>query len=567
MGIERLGELLLTVQKPGRYVGGEWNSVKKEWADDKIKVLLAFPDAYEVGMSYLGTKILYGILNGRSDCLCERVFSPWIDFEEVLRKNRIELFSLESRRPIREFDIIGLSITYELAYTNVLNLLDLGGIPLRSADRLDSDPIIIAGGPSCYNPEPIAEFIDAFLIGDGEEAAGEIVDIYKKARKGSGKAQRRDILRELSGIRGVYVPSLYKVDYNEDGTIGSFGPTEGGVPKKIEHRIVKDLDKAFYPVNQIVPNIGIIHDRLAIEIMRGCKHACKFCEATAIYRPCRERSRDTIVGLARRAYLATGYDEISLLSLSSVDHSELRDIIKDLNKEFHGKGVSLSVPSLRIENALKDLPTLISEVKKSTLTFAPEAGSARLRVSLNKNIDIEKLYEAATESFKRGWRKVKLYFMIGLPGETEEDIAGITDLIYRISNLKKTVDGRPAQVTASINAFVPKPHTHFERNAMDGIESLERKRSILKSSIRSGLIALDFHPFNKSYLEAALSRGDRRLGGVIYEAWKSGARFDGWGELFNFDIWRSSFERAGIDASFYALRARAEGEILPWAFL
>lgn len=566
MNTDKLNELLLTVQKPGRYSGGEWNAVKKEWTSDKVKVLLGFPDVYEVGMSYLGIKILYGILNNRDDCLCERVFSPWVDFEDVLRKNKISLFSLESRHAIKEFDIIGLSLAYELSYTNVLNLLDLGGIPLRSSERTGADPIIIAGGPSCYNPEPIAEFIDAFLIGDGEDAINEIVDLYKALRSSGGES-RMAILRGLAGIKGVYVPSLYRVDYNEDGTIRSFEPCDSGVPKRVVKRNVEDLDKAFYPTEQIVPNIGIVHDRIAIEIMRGCKHACKFCQAQATYRPCRERSGKAILELAEKTYRATGYDEISLLSLSSVDHSELHNIIKGLNKEFCRNAVSVSIPSLRIEDALKDLPSLISEIKKSGLTFAPEAGSESLRRLINKNINIEMLFRAVSESFRKGWRKVKLYFMIGLPGETEEDLAGITSLINKISNLKRDVDGRPAQVTASINAFVPKPHTFFQREAMESIERLEKKKEILRSGFRSNLIDLDFHPFSRSYLEAALSRGDRALSGVIYEAWRSGARFDGWQELFRYDIWRSSFEKLEVDASFYASRPRKENELLPWDFI
>ena len=566
MDNNKLNELLLTVQKPGRYVGGEWNSVRKEWTDDKVKVLLAFPDLYEVGMSYLGTKILYGILNKRSDCLCERVFSPWVDFEKVLRDNKTSLFSLESRKPIREFDIIGISVAYELCYTNILNLLDLGGIPVRSADRTDEDPLIIAGGPSIYNPEPIAEFIDLFLIGDGEDAINEIVDSYKRLQS-SGVKKRADILRELANIKGVYVPSLYKVEYNVDGTIKSFNPSDAGVPAKVEKRVVEDLDNAFYPVDQIVPNIGIIHDRIAIEIMRGCRHACKFCQATVAYRPSRVRSGHTIVRLAKETYSSTGYDEISLLSLSSVDHPELHEIITNLNGEFCRHGVSLSIPSLRIEDSLKDIPALISEVRKSGLTFAPEAGSERLRRSLNKNIKIERLFETVSESFKKGWRKVKLYFMIGVPGETDEDITGIVELINKISNLKREVDGRPAQVTASINAFVPKPHTYFEREAMDSAGSLERKRNMIRDSFRSKLITTDFNRFDKSFLEAALSRGDRLLGSVIFEAWKTGARFDGWQELFKFDIWQQAFTRSGIDGAFYVFRPRMEDEILPWSFI
>lgn len=544
-----LDELLLTVQKPGRYVGGEWNAVKKEWTSDKIKVLLAFPDAYEVGMSHLGIKILYAILNERDDCLCERVFSPWPDFESVLRKNGMSLFSLESRRPIKEFDIIGISLAYELTFTNVLNLLDLGGIPKESSLRGEGDPIIIAGGPSAYNPEPMAEFIDAFLIGDGEEAIGEMVEAYK--RVGSrGFGVRRKILEEMSKIKGVYVPSLYK-----DG------------PPKIKKRFINDLDKAPYPVRQIVPNIQIVHDRIAIEIMRGCKHACKFCQASAIYRPCRERSGQGILKLAKETYAMTGYDEISLLSLSSIDHSRIKSIIESLNEEFSPKKVSVSVPSLRIEDALKDLPLLISKVKKAGLTFAPECGSEVLRKFIDKRIDIEKLFEAAGESFRAGWKRVKLYFMIGLPTESDDDILKIAELIEKISDMKKKIDGRPAHVSASINSFIPKPHTPLERHGMDEIGELARKRALLRKNIKSRMVEIDFHSFEMSYVEAVLSRGDRKVSRAVHEAWKSGARFDGWTEQFRFDVWMESFARVGLDPASYIGPKNDPAEKLPWDFI
>ena len=565
-----LEELLLTVRKPGRYVGGEWNAAKKEWTNDLVKVVLAFPDVYEVGMSYLGMKILYGVLNGRDDCLCERAFSPWPDFEEALRKNNMKAFSLESRRPLNEFDIVGFSLAYELDFTNVLNLLDLGGIPVRSSERGDGGPLVIAGGPSCYNPEPMAEFIDLFLIGDGEEAVLEIVEVYKSFRgQGTGdRGQgRKKLLKELAEIKGVYVPSLYKVEYNGDKTIKSFSPVGPGVPAVIEKRTVSDLDAAFYPMRQIVPNIQIVHDRLAIEIMRGCRHACRFCQAAAVYRPCRERSKEKILELAREAYAMTGFDEISLLSLSSGDHSRIRETIEALNEEFGRKAVSISVPSLRIEDVLKDLPVLISKVKKSGLTFAPEAGSETLRKALNKNIDIGKLFEATSESFKSGWRRVKLYFMIGLPSEKDGDLLDIARLAAEISDLKRKLDGRPAAVTASVNAFVPKPHTPFQREAMDPSESLERKKGLLKKSSKPRAVELDFHSFEASYLEAVFSRGDRRLAAVIYEAWKSGSRFDGWQEIFNFGAWMKAFEKAAVDPAFYANRRRYPSEVLPWDFI
>lgn len=564
MDNKKLEELLLTVQRPGRYVGGEWNAVKKDWTPERIKFLLAFPDTYEIGMSNLGIKILYGILNGRDDCLSERVFAPWKDFEAVLRTNGMELFSLESRKPIREFDIIGFSIPHELCYTNILTILDLGGIPKKSSERKEGDPLIIAGGPACFNPEPMADFFDAFVIGDGEEVILEIVDMCKGSRS-QGPGSRKKILKELAKIKGIYIPSLYKVSYNDDGTIREFVPSEDGVPDKISKRVVKDLDAAFYPTSQIVPNIQVVHDRIAIEIMRGCRHACSFCQATTIYRPARERSKDKIVELAKRTYAATGYDEISLLSLSSVDHPRLKDIIEELNTEFCPKSVSISVPSLRIEDAIEDLPVLIAKVKKSGLTFAPEAGSEGLRKSINKNIDMEKLFRAASGSFKAGWRHVKLYFMIGLPGENDDDILKIAELIYKVSDLRKGIDGKAAEVTASVNPFIPKARTALERAAMDDPETLERKKGLLMKAIRPKFIKLDFHSFNSSLLEAVLARGDRRIAEAVLQAWKNGARFDGWSEGFDFDIWSASFKAANIDPAFYALRARGPGEILPWS--
>lgn len=566
MDNQKLEELLLTVRKPGRYVGGEWNAIKKEWSADKIKFLLAFPDVYEVGMSNLGLKILYGILNGRNDCLCERVFAPWIDLETVLRDNKIELFSLESRKPLKDFDIIGFSLAYELSYTNILNILDLGGVTKKSIERSIDEPLVIAGGPAAFNPEPMADFIDAFVIGDGEEAIGDVVEAYKMA-KAKGCGARKDLLKAIAQIKGVYVPSLYNVEYNETGTIKKFSPVGDGVPDRIEKRTVKDLDVAFYPTAQIVPNIEVVHDRMAIEIMRGCKHACAFCQAQAIYRPCRERSKERVMQLARESYARTGYDEMSLLSLSSVDHSGIKELIGQLNCEFSQKSVSVSVPSLRIEDSLEDLPFLISKVTKSGLTFAPESGSERIRKTINKNIGIDKLFKAAEESFRAGWRHVKLYFMIGLPGETEEDVLKINELIYKVSEVRRLVDGKTANVTASINAFIPKPHTSLERASMDSVLALEGKRAVLRASMKSKFVKLDFHSFNMSYVEAVFARGDRRLGLVIYEAWKNGARFDGWSDLFNISIWHSSFKSTGIDPDFYAARKRAPEEILPWDFI
>lgn len=562
----KLEDILLTVQRPGRYTGGEWNAVKKEWDDGKVKVLLAFPDAYEVGMSHLGLKILYGILNRRNDCLCERAFAPWPDFEKALRENGIELFSLESRAPIREFDIVGLSLAYELTYTNAVNILDLGNIPVRSADRTDDDPLVIAGGPCCCNPEPMAEFIDAFVIGDAEDAIEELIDMYKGIGP-RGPGSRKKILKGIAEIEGVYVPSFYRVEYNQDRSIKKFSSVESGAPQVIRKRAVKNLDDAFYPTEQIVPNVRIVHDRIAIEIMRGCKHGCRFCQASAVYRPWRERSRKKILELARQSYRSTGYDEISLLSLSSVDHSGIVDIINDLNEEFGPKSVSISVPSLRIEENIEYLPALISKVRKSGLTFAPEAGSLRLRNIIGKDIDIEKLFKAAAESYKAGWKRVKLYFMIGLPGEEDADIADIAKMLYALSDLKRDVDGRQARISASVNAYIPKPHTIFQWEAMAGDEKLEVRRNLLKRNIKSRLIEMDFHPFRACRLECALSRGDRTLSRVIYESWKAGARFDGWKEMLDMGIWSRSFEKAGTEMAFYTDRQMGFDETLPWDFI
>ncbi|MDD5495472.1 MAG: TIGR03960 family B12-binding radical SAM protein [Candidatus Omnitrophica bacterium] len=561
-----LNQLLLTVQKPARYIGGEWNAVRKEWNAGTVKVLLAFPDVYEVGMSYLGQKILYGILNEREDCLCERVFSPWPDFEDVLRKNDISLFSLESRKPIKEFDIIGFSLAYELNYTNALNILDLGGIPKKSSERTNGDPLIIAGGPSCYNPEPMAEFIDAFVIGDGEEAIGDVIDTYKRTQY-AVRSTRYELLKELAKIEGVYVPSLYEVNYNDDGTIKKFSPLSGQAPERIKKRILKDIENSYYPTKQLVPYIQIVHDRIALEIMRGCVHNCRFCQAGTTYRPCRQRSEERVMRLAEESYGTTGYEELSLLSLSSGDHPKIKEIIKGLNRIFEGKAVSISVPSLRIEDILGDLPELISRVKKTGLTFAPEAGSECLRKRVNKNIDIEKLYEAVLKSFHSGWRRIKLYFMIGLPAENDEDLTAIGELVKKISDLKKNIDGRPGHVTASINAFVPKPHTSFQWEAMASMEELGRKKGILLGSVRSRNIELDFHPFERGFVEAIFSRGDRRLSEAIYNAWRSGCRFDGWRDFFNFGAWMNSFKNSGIDPFFYAYRKRSGDEILPWDFV
>jgi len=564
-----LNDVLLTVQRPGRYIGGEHNQKKKEWTPDRIKVCLAFPDVYEVGMSYLGLKILYGIINGRDDALAERVFSPWTDFEAALRARAMPLFSLESRKSLRDFDIVGFSLTYELSYTNVLNILDLGGIPLKGADRSDDDPLVIAGGPACFNPEPMHEFIDAFVIGEGEEVVGEIIDAYRAARRAGAHLSRRELCARLAGLEGVYVPSLYHVAYHEGGTIKECTPNSTGVPGVVKKRVVRDFENAYYPTDQIVPYLQIVHDRIVLEIMRGCPHACRFCQAGPTSRPVRARSVEKVLQLAADTYRHTGYDEVSLLSLSSGDHPQIALLITGLNARMKGRAVSVSVPSLRIEDALRGLPALISHVKKSGLTFAPEVARDCLRKVLNKNIDINLLFKAAEESFRAGWRSLKLYFMIGLPQETAQDVEEIAGLVLRVSKIKKDIDGQAAHVTASVNTFIPKPHTPFQWSAMETIDLLAAKQAVVRKALRpaSKRVELDFHSLEKSRLEAVFSRGDRRLAAAILEAWKRGARFDGWDDRCDYSLWTNAFNASGIDASFYATRRRPFDEILPWDFI
>ncbi len=563
-----LEKILQGVQKPGRYIGEEWNSVKKDWDRVRVHVLLCFPDIYELGMSNLGIKILYGLLNEREDVLCERVFAPWADLEEVLRREGRELFSLESKKPIKEFDIIGFSLAHELTYTNVLNILDLGNIPKRSRDRDPAkSPLIIAGGTCCYNPEPMAEFIDAFLVGEGEEAIQEIIDVYKKSAK-KEIVDRDLVLNELAGLQGVSVPSLCDVQYKGDGTVDKFYSKANGVRPVVRKRVVKDLDLAYYPTKQIVPHIQIIHDRIPLEIMRGCPHRCKFCQASVTYGPKRERSKRRILELAAETYDNTGYEEISLMSLSSGDHGEIKEIIKGLNETFRGKAVSVSVPSLRIEEMVKGLPFLIAEVKKAGLTFAPESGSVRLRREINKKIDIDKLLSAATEAYRAGWRRIKLYFMIGLPTEEEQDLIQIIELIDRVSILKKEIDGTRAFVTVSLAAFIPKPHTPFQLEPMEHIEELKAKKDLLlKRFSPRRKVKVNFHDFEKSYLECIFSRGDRRLSRVLLRAWEKGARFDSWCEHFKMGLWHDAFKELDLDPDFYAYRRRNLEETLPWGFI
>ncbi len=531
---------LLTVTKPARYIGREINQVVKDFDRQEVKFALCFPDIYEVGMSHLGFKIIYGLLNSLEGVVCERVFSPWSDFEELLIKNSIEIFSLESKRPLKDFDIIGFSLSHELNYTNVLNILKLGNIRLKSSERENKDPLIIAGGYCCFNPEPMTDFIDAFVIGEAEEVILEITEVFK-----AHKGKREELLKNLSSLEGVYVPSFYEP------------------PKRIKKRIVSDFNNAYYPVDQIVPYISVIHDRISIEIMRGCTGGCRFCHAGMVTRPVRLRKPDKILELAKKTYERTGYEEISLVSLSSIDHPHIKEIITGLNGYFNEKGIGISLPSLRVENALKDIPVLISKTRKTTLTFAPEAATERLLNVINKNIRLDNLWTAAEEAFKAGWRHLKLYFMLGLPTETEDDIRGIVKICRELSQLKKKFDGHPASINISISAFIPKPHTPFQWEAMEGISPLKEKIRFIKDSLKSRLFKVDAHNVESSFLEAVFSRGDRKLGKVILTAFNKGCRFDNWSDKFRFDLWMKSFEEEGIEPCSYT-HSRNSDEALNW---
>ncbi|MFH1202636.1 MAG: TIGR03960 family B12-binding radical SAM protein [Candidatus Omnitrophota bacterium] len=570
MNLTNFEEIISKVKRPARYLGNEYNVSRKDHHNAKVKIALCYPDLYEVGMSHLGLRILYGLLNAQSDIACERVFSPDTDLEEILRKDKIPLFSLETHTPLSEFDIIGFSLQYELNYTNLLNILDLSGIPLLSKDRDSRHPLIIAGGCCCLNPEPLADFIDLFCIGEAEELILEVVEKYKEftVQRLSSLVLRKDkLLLESAKIKGVYVPSLYEVEYNEDGRIKKFSPRQRSVPTKIIRRIVHDLDKAFFPTRWLVPFIQIVHDRITLEIMRGCPGGCRFCQAFCFYRPARPRSVNSVLRLAKDCYNSTGYEEMSLLSLSSSDHPKLKEIIKELMEFFQDKYVGISLPSLKPRSSLSDITALLAKVRKSGLTFAPEAGTERLRKVINKNVDLDELVKVSHQAFVCGYRHLKLYFMLGLPTENEKDLDGIIDLAVALSRLRKEIDGHLAVINVSISCFIPKSHTPFQWQEMDSLTSLENKKKYLISRLRSSrphLVNLKFHDFQMGFLEAVLCRGDRRIAKVILNAFQEGAKFDSWREYFNFPLWMEAFNKQGIDPFFYALRRRSFDEILPW---
>ena len=568
MDTQKFEELLLSVQKPGRYSGGEPGSVIKDKSSVDVRFAFCFPDTYEIGMSHLGMKILYSQFNSRDDIWCERVFAPWLDFEEVMRKENIPLFALESRDPIKDFDFIGFTLQYEMAYTNVLNMLDLAGIPLKSSDRKDLSPLVVAGGPCACNPEPLADFVDIFFLGEGEEVDLEVIDLYKEYKK-NGKS-KEEFLNAAAKIEGVYVPSLYDISYNADGTIAAI-TNKGDAPKSIRKRIIKDLDKVFYPDNFVVPLIEIVHDRVVEEVFRGCIRGCRFCQAGFIYRPVREKSAETVNRQAKCLCENTGYDEISLSSLSTSDYTEIEPLLEDMLDWTEKSHVSLALPSLRIDNFSEELLEKINHVRKSGLTFAPEAGTQRLRDVINKNVTEEEIINTCKTAFEGGYTAVKLYFMLGLPTETDEDLKGIAELGQKIVNtfynLPNKPKGKSVSVSISVSTFVPKPFTPFQFAPQITEDEIRRRQEFLKNSITTRKISLSYHDSKTSFLEGVLARGDRRLGAVLESAVKNGCRFDSWTECFNLDNWLAAFKNCGIDPAFYANRQREYDEITPWEHL
>lgn len=565
----KIEKLLLSVQKPSRYIGGEAGSIVKDKSKVDVRFAFCFPDTYDIGMSHLGMKILYSLINERENYWCERVFAPAEDFEALMRENDIPLYGLESLEPVADFDFIGFTMQYELSYTNVLNMLDLAGIPVFASDRGDElTRIIVAGGPCVCNPEPLADFFDLFILGEGEEVNLELMDLYlEHKKKGSSKSE---FLRDAAQIEGIYVPSFYHFFYKNDGTIDRMEVSDGA-PETVRKRIISDFDKVYYPDNFVVPFTEIVHDRASVEVLRGCIRGCRFCQAGFIYRPFREKSAGTVCREARDLCENTGYDEVSLASLSTSDHSEIDSMLSKLIDYTEGEHINLSLPSLRVDNFSESLLEKIKRVRKSGLTFAAEGGTQRLRDVINKNVTEEEIMNTCRIAFEGGYSSVKLYFMMGLPTERDEDIVGIAELAQRVVDLYYSIENRPkgrgVQVSVSTATFVPKPFTPFQFEPQDTREEIERKQKLLVDSVKTKKIKVSWHDPNVSILEAVLAKGDRRLCKVIYTAWKKGCKFDSWSEYYKFDTWLEAFDECGIDPAFYANRRFEYDDILPWDHL
>jgi radical SAM family uncharacterized protein len=556
-----LNDILPKVQKPARYTGGEWNSIVKDWESTDIKIALAYPDIYEIGMSNLGLSILYHLINKEPYALAERVYAPWIDMQEAMRKASIPLFSLESKRPLKDFDIIGFSLGYELTYTNVLSMLDLAGIPVLSSERGHSAPLIIAGGSCALNPEPMSDFIDLFVIGEGEEVLLELLNAFRVFKKEVGSG-RTELLRHLAKIAGVYVPAFYDVSYNGDNTVSSFAPKFAGIPSTVQRRMIAELTPVV--TSPVIPYIATVHDRAMIETQRGCTRGCRFCHAGIVYRPVRERTCDEILQATAELLKNTGYNELSLLSLSTSDYSDIEKLIKAINLKFRDDNLKISLPSLRLDSFSVALMDAITAGKKTGLTFAPEAGSERLRRVINKSLSDDLIVKTLTTACEHGWNAVKLYFMLGLPTETEEDVECIVRLMRQAKAYISKECGRGLNIKISASAFVPKPHTPFQWTGQISQEDLNDRVDILRRGLKKSGMRLTWQDPRVSHLEAVLSRGDRRLSQAIYRAWKLGAVFDAWSELFKYDIWIKAFEDCSIDPSFYANRQRQLDEVFPW---
>ena len=565
---DQIHRILTRVQKPARYVGGEYNQIVKRKQDVDVRVAFCFPDTYEIGMSNIGMRILYGVMNEMPGVWCERVFAPWGDMEAEMRANRLPLWALESHDPVRDFDLVAFTLGYEMCYSNVLNMLELSGLPLLAKDRKGLEGIVFAGGVCTVNPEPLADFIDFFSIGEGEESTREIIECYRAAKRQG--LSKQEFLREAAKLEGVYVPSLYTHTYNPDGTLAAITPAPGA-PARVKKRIVQDLDRAYFPTKTIVPSTQIVHDRSNLEIFRGCIRGCRFCQAGFCYRPIRAKSADTLCRQAIESLEDSGNSEITLASLSTSDYRELEALADGLLRYCEPRKINLSLPSLRADNFSRELMLRIQKVRKSGLTFAPEAGTQRMRDVINKNVTEEELKRTVQIAFNNGWSKVKLYFMIGLPTETDEDVVGIPglgqkviDWYYETENRQK---GRKVAVTVSAAAFVPKPFTPFQWFGQDTIEMLERKQKLLRESTFSRKLTVNYHGAETSFLEAVFARGDRKLNAVILEAHKRGMRFDGWADCFDFDAWMQVFKDLGIDLAFYANRQRSFDEVFPWDHL